>query len=102
MLGERDAYDLDIENVIETAVRTGTALEINAHPQRLDLNSRHARMARQAGAGLVICADVHRSGHFDNMPYGVKTARRAWLTAEDILNTLEAGHLLEVLHRKRP
>jgi len=102
MLGERDAYDLDVDKVIETAARTGTALEINAHPQRLDLNDRHARMARQAGAGMVICADVHRSGHFDFMPYGVKTARRAWLGPEDILNTLEADDLLEILHRKRP
>jgi len=101
MLGERDAYDLDVEQVIATAARTGTALEINAHPQRLDLNDRHARLARQAGVSLVICADVHREGHFDNMRYGVKTARRAWLGPADILNTREADDLLSILHQKR-
>ncbi len=101
MLGERDAYDLDVEQVIETAVGTRTALEINAHPKRLDLNDRHARMAHKAGAGIVICTDTHRSGHLDFMRFGVKVARRAWLGPADILNTLEADALLDELHRKR-
>jgi DNA polymerase (family 10) len=101
MLGERDAYDLDVEQAIETAARTGTALEINAHPKRLDLNDRHTRMARQAGVPIVICTDVHRAGHLDFMRFGVKVARRAWLGTDDILNTREAGVLLEELHRKR-
>ncbi|MFC1499403.1 DNA polymerase/3'-5' exonuclease PolX [Candidatus Zixiibacteriota bacterium] len=101
MLGERDAYELDIEQVIESAARTRTALEINAHPKRLDLNDRHARMARKAGAGIVICTDTHRPGHLDFMHFGVKVARRAWLGPADILNTLEADALLTELHRKR-
>lgn len=101
MLGERDVYDLDVERVIETAARTRTALEINAHPKRLDLNDRHTRMAHKAGAGIVICTDAHRSGHLDFMRFGVNVARRAWLGPADILNTLEADALLDVLHRKR-
>ncbi|MFC1627729.1 DNA polymerase/3'-5' exonuclease PolX [Gemmatimonadota bacterium] len=101
MLGERDAYELDIEQVIESAARTRTALEINAHPKRLDLNDRHARMARKAGAGIVICTDTHRPGHLDFMHFGVQVARRAWLGPADILNTLEADALLTELHQKR-
>ena len=101
MLGEREAYELDIERVIETAAKTGTALEINAHPKRLDLNDRHTRMAHHAGVPIVICTDVHRAGHFDYLPYGVRVARRAWLTPADVLNTLDADALLERLQRKR-
>lgn len=102
MIGERAAYELDVEKVIETAARTGTALEINAHPVRLDLNDRHSRMANQAGVPLVICTDAHSIGQLELMRYGVKVARRAWLEARDVLNTLESEALLKALHGKRP
>lgn len=101
MLGERDAYDLDIETVIETAAATGTALEINANPHRLDLNDRHTRLAHQAGVHVVICTDAHRPGHLGFMQFGVKVARRAWLEASDVLNTLKPDAMLKELHRKR-
>ncbi len=101
MLGEREAYPLDVEAVIETAARTGTALEINANPRRLDLGDRHARLARTAGVDIVICTDAHRPAHLDFMDYGVRVARRAWLEAADVLNTRPPGELLAALARKR-
>jgi len=101
MIGEREAYELDVEKVIETAAETGTALEINANPIRLDLNDRHTRMAHQAGVSVAICTDAHTVGQLEFMQFGVKVARRAWLEAGDVLNTFEPHALLKALHRKR-
>ncbi len=101
MLGERDAYPLDVEAVIETAARTGTVLEINAHPRRLDLNDRHARLARAAGVDIIICTDAHRPAHLAFMEYGVRVARRAWLEAGDVVNTRPLPGLRTALARKR-
>lgn len=101
LLGERDAYELDINAVIEAAARTGTALEISANPHRLDLNDRHARLAHAAGAPLFISTDAHRPEHFDFMAFGVRVARRAWLEKGAIVNTLPGRSLLKALHRKR-
>jgi DNA polymerase (family 10) len=101
MLGERDAYPLDVDAVIETAARTGTALEINASPRRLDLGDRHARQARKAGVDIIICTDAHRPAHLDFMEYGVRVARRAWLEADDVLNTRPLEELRTALVRKR-
>jgi len=102
MIGVREAYEVDVEKAIETAAETGTAMEINAHPIRLDLNDRHARMAKQAGVALAICTDAHSTGQLDLMRYGVKVARRAWLEPGDVLNTLKPAALLKALHKKRP
>ena len=66
---------------------TGTALEINASPARLDLPPEHIRAARDAGVKFPIDSDAHSLGDLDNMPYGVGTAQRGWLTAEDVINT---------------
>jgi DNA polymerase (family 10) len=81
----RPPYELDVGAVIEAAARTGTMLEIN--PDRRDLNEAHARAAAAAGVGLVINCDAHRPGGFAAARYGVATARRAWLTAAQVLNT---------------
>ncbi len=81
-------YEFDIEQVIEAAARTGTMLEINANPDRRDLNELHGRAAAAAGVPLVIDTDAHRVGSFTRVPrYGIATARRAWLTASDVANT---------------
>jgi DNA polymerase (family X) len=83
----REPYAIDIERVVEHAARTGTMLEINADPKRRDLSDIHARLAAQAGVTIVIDADAHSDRQLDLIRYGVATARRAWLTKEDVANT---------------
>jgi DNA polymerase (family X) len=87
LIERRQAYELDIDRVIEKAVETGTFLEINANPDRRDLNDVYARAAAEAGVTLVIDSDAHWPRTLANMRYGVATARRAWLTAEQVANT---------------
>jgi DNA polymerase (family 10) len=83
----REPYALHADQVIEAAVRTGTMLEINASPDRRDLNEVNARAAAAAGVPILINCDAHRVGGFEVARYGVATARRAWLTAGDVANT---------------
>ncbi len=83
----RPPYAFDSEAVIAAAARTGTMLEINASPDRRDLNEVNARAAAAAGVSIVINCDAHRVGGFEVARYGVATARRAWLTAADVANT---------------
>jgi DNA polymerase (family X) len=83
----RRPYGFDVERVIEAAARTGTMLEINASPDRRDLNEVHARAAAAAGVPIIINCDAHRVRGFSVARYGVATARRAWLTASDVVNT---------------
>lgn len=87
MLGRREPYAVDMDAVIEAAARTGTFLEINANPNRRDLHDVHARAAAAAGVRLVIDSDAHRAETLALIRYGVATARRAWLTADDVANT---------------
>jgi DNA polymerase (family 10) len=87
LINKRPAYDVDIEAVIAAAARTGTFLEINANPWRLDLDDRHAAAAKQAGVKLVISTDAHSTRGLDVMRCGVLQARRAGLEAQDIVNT---------------
>jgi DNA polymerase (family X) len=87
LIGKRDPYDIDLERVIEAALRTGTMLEINGNPNRRDLSERHARLAAGAGALICVNTDAHRVATLQNMTYGIATARRAWLTAEQVANT---------------
>ncbi len=89
LLGERDAYDVDIEAVIRACAEHGTFLEVNANPRRLDLRPEHIRLALTAGVGIVISTDAHRPETFANMPFGVATARRGWATVADVVNVLE-------------
>ncbi|MGI8902284.1 MAG: DNA polymerase/3'-5' exonuclease PolX [Solirubrobacteraceae bacterium] len=83
----RPPYSFDLEAVIDAAARTGTMLEINASPDRRDLNEVHARAAAAAGVKIVIDCDAHRVAGFGVARYGIATARRAWLTAADVANT---------------
>jgi DNA polymerase (family X) len=80
-------YSIDVERVIEAAARTGTMIEINASPDRRDLNELHARAAAQAGVGVLVNTDAHSVRNFDLLQYGIATARRAWLTPEQVPNT---------------
>ena len=101
LLGERDAYDVDMEEILRVAKETGTALEINAYPFRLDLNDSHARRAKELGVSLVISTDVHVVSQFDTLPYGIAVARRGWIERGDVLNALELPALLKRLGKKR-
>ena len=102
LIGERDAYELDMEQVLDAAARTHTALEINAYPLRLDLNESYLKPARDRGVLIVISTDFHASGQFDNMQYGVAIARRGWIEKKDVLNTLPAAGLLKKLEKTSP
>jgi DNA polymerase (family 10) len=86
-IGKRSPSQVDIERVVEKALETGTFLEINSQPDRLDLTDVHARAAREAGLKLVIDSDGHEVGALDYVELGVGQARRAWLTSDDVLNT---------------
>jgi DNA polymerase (family X) len=87
LIGRRDPYEIDVERVADAAARTGTMLEINGNPNRRDLSERHARLAAEAGATICVNTDAHRIATLGNMVYGIATARRAWLTAEQVANT---------------
>lgn len=87
LLGERDAYEVDMAEVLRAAKETGTTLEINAYPLRLDLNDMYIREAKKQGISLAICTDTHFSEQFNFMRYGVATARRGWIEAQDVINT---------------
>ena len=99
LINRRPAYDVDIAAVIETAARTGTFLEINANPWRLDLDDRHAAAAKRAGVRLVISTDAHSTHGLDVMRCGVLQARRAGLTAADVVNTRTLAGLKKLMKR---
>lgn len=101
LIGEREAYEVDMEEVLKVAKETGTALEINAYPMRLDLNDIYARKAKELGIPLVISTDMHVISQFDTLPYGVSIARRGWLEKGDVLNALELPELVKRLVGKR-
>ncbi|RME85527.1 MAG: DNA polymerase/3'-5' exonuclease PolX [Caldilineae bacterium] len=97
LLGRRPPTDIDLERVLQTCAETGTVVEINAHPYRLDLNDIYARRAVELGCKIAINTDAHSPADMDLMPYGVATARRAWLTAEDVINTRPLEDMLALL-----
>jgi DNA polymerase (family 10) len=97
--GKRPPVDVDLPELFAACARTGTALEVNAHPARLDLPSDHIRAARDAGVRFAIDSDAHSPGHLDNMRYGVGTAQRGWLTADDVINTWPLARLASFLEK---
>jgi DNA polymerase (family 10) len=97
----RDAMRYDFEAVTSTAARLGVAMEINCQIERLDLSDVHARVARDRGVRLVISTDAHSTKELDNQHWGVQTARRGWITAGDVLNTLDIDDLRRSLRRNR-
>jgi DNA polymerase (family 10) len=86
-LPDREGADLDMDAILQAAAETGTALEINANPMRLDLEDIYARRALEMGIKLVVNTDAHHPDHMDFIHYGVATARRAWAERKDIINT---------------
>lgn len=100
LINRRPAYDVDIEAVIEAAARTGTFLEINANPWRLDLDDRHAAAAKAAGVKLVISTDAHSTRGLDVMRCGILQARRAGLEAADVANTRTLAGLKKLMKKR--
>jgi DNA polymerase (family X) len=100
-IGKRPPVDVDFGELFRACARTGTALEINASPQRLDLPSDHIRAARDAGVKFAIDSDAHSVSDLDNMPYGVGTAQRGWLTTDDVINTWPLDKLRAFLRKGR-
>lgn len=101
LLGRRDPYPVNIERIIQVAAETGTCLEINASPERLDLKDVHARSAKDAGVLLTVNTDAHRIEGLQQMSYGITVARRAWLEAGHVLNSLPLDELRRTLKRSK-
>ena len=102
LLGQREPVEFDLEAVLQAARDTGTALEINASPERLDLRDTHAYRAREMGVPLVINTDSHHHTHLDKRRFGVAVARRAWCRPEDILNTMSREEFLKFIRTPKP
>ena len=100
-IGRRPPVDVDFSELFRACARTGTALEINASPQRLDLPSDHIRAARDAGVKFAIDSDAHSTADLGNMPYGIGTAQRGWLTPDDVINTWPLDKLRAFLAKGR-
>jgi DNA polymerase (family 10) len=98
-IGRRDPIDLDLEAVFQAAGRTGTALEINAYPDRLDLRDEHVMWAKRHGVRFAIDTDSHAVGHLDLMPFGVATAQRGWATKDDVINAWPITKLRRFLRK---
>jgi DNA polymerase (family X) len=100
-IGKRPPVEVDFGELFRACARTGTALEINASPQRLDLPSDHIRAARDAGVKFAIDSDAHSVSDLGNMPYGTGTAQRGWLTPDDVINTWPLDRLRAFLRKGR-
>jgi DNA polymerase (family 10) len=101
VIGRREPCDIDIDALIAEAQRTGTALEIDAHPSRLDLRDEHIRRAVGAGVKLTIDSDAHNVGHLPLISFGIDQARRGWARKEDVLNTRPLDAFLAALKGAR-
>ena len=100
LINERPAYEIDLEKVMRAAVERGCFLEVNGHPDRLDLDDVHCRMAKEMGLKLALSTDAHSIDDLDLMRFGVGQARRGWIEASDVINTRSLPELLKLLKRK--
>ncbi|MEU3516265.1 DNA polymerase/3'-5' exonuclease PolX [Streptomyces sp. NPDC006654] len=101
LIGRRPPVDVDLDAVFAACARTGTALEINAHPDRLDLRDEDILRARRHGVRFAVNSDAHAVPHLDTMRYGIGTAQRGWLTADDVINTWPERRLRSFLRKGR-
>ncbi|MGA8033060.1 MAG: DNA polymerase/3'-5' exonuclease PolX [Casimicrobiaceae bacterium] len=99
LIGEREPYDVDMLQVLRKAKATGVHLELNAHPERLDLTDTWCRMCRDEGVRVAIDSDAHRTQEYANLRFGIGQARRGWLGRSDVLNTRPLSELLPLLRR---
>lgn len=100
-IGERESYDVDMEQIIAKARERGCFLELNANPKRLDLLDTHCRLAKDAGILVSINSDAHRALDFGNLRFGIGQARRGWLEKQDVLNTRSLEQLRRLLKKTR-
>ena len=98
-IGRRPSVDVDFAELFQACARTGTALEVNSHPDRLDLPADHIRAAQDAGVKFAIDSDAHSTAHLANLRFGVGQAQRGWLTPDDVINTWPLPRLREFLGR---
>jgi DNA polymerase (family 10) len=96
----RDAYPFDVDAILQSAAKHKVAMELNSYPDRLDLCDVHLRMAKQHGVKIVVNTDSHHTSHMEKIRYGVTQARRAWLTKDDVLNTLPAPDFAKAMKHK--
>jgi DNA polymerase (family 10) len=101
LLLRRDAYQFDMDAVLKAAALRRVAMELNSYPDRLDLCDRHLRLAKQHGVKIVINTDSHHTSHLEKIRYGVLQARRAWLSKEDVLNTLPEQKFAKAMKHER-
>jgi DNA polymerase (family 10) len=99
LLNRREPYDLDVEAVLEAALEHDVAVEINAHPRRLDLNDHYVRRARELGVRVVVNTDAHSVQGLDVLRYGLDQARRGWLEPGNVLNCGDAAEIEQWLSR---
>jgi len=99
LIGQREGYDFDIEEVMKAAKQRGCFLELNAQPDRLDLPDIYAKMAKDMGIKLAISTDAHSKSDLDYMRYGIAQARRGWVEAEDVVNTRSWTELKKLINR---
>jgi DNA polymerase (family 10) len=97
LLGEREPYDVDMLKIMRKAKARRIYLELNAHPERLDLTDTNCRMAKDEGVLVAVNSDAHDTGEFANLRYGIGQARRGWLARADILNSRSLPELLPLL-----
>jgi len=101
LIGRRDGYKVDVEQLIERAKETNTALEINANPNRLDLSSIWAKKAQEAGVSIAINTDAHSYKMLEHMKYGVGTARKGWIEKDTVINTWSKEKLMSYFTRNK-
>ena len=101
LINKRPAIEFDLDEVFKAAARTGTALEVNGYPDRLDLKDEHILWARRHGVRFAVNTDSHTTGHLDLMRYGVATAQRGWLTKDDVINAWPLTKLRRFLRKGR-
>ena len=101
LINQRAAYAVDLERIIEAAAERGCYLELNAHPDRLDLDDIHCKMAKELGVQIAISTDAHDTGNLDYMRLGIAQARRGWLEKRDVLNTRDTEELRKLLNKRR-
>ena len=99
ILLRRDSYQFDMEAVLREAAKNKVAMELNAYPDRLDLNDRHLRLAKERGVKIVINTDSHHTSHLEKIRYGLLQARRAWLSPADVLNTLPTDKFAKAMKK---
>jgi DNA polymerase (family 10) len=101
LIGQRPPSDLDVDAVLQVCAETGTIVEINAHPSRLDLSGVHARRAVELGCKIAVNCDAHTADGMEILEYGIATARRGWLRPQDVINTRPLDEMLALLKGRR-